>query len=558
MSYPAYTPPNYYDNDEKIQVKKEYMEDDCCSCNENSMFAKWDNWLAVGVGTGALTMMVSTFLPLWRYDSHGTTELEKYWDLSALAGFDGRGYGLIHVKGSWSQSWTTLAQASCDIRNIGQISNMAGAAWSFVTNGGDCSDSQGGTCCSDNELCQGEFAQAMHTRCVEYESMMRVSMVALFANFIACLMIAAGCTVFGLSKRKRTGGVAFGLWLFAGTLSGIMSAVWAVVTDSSFKALSQVSWYPYPSLHVGWYMNMGGYSLVIVNTIIFGFLVLPQVWKFDPAQEKLDKLQRKMDRKKAKDERHQKKKDELQRFIAAGGQPQGYGGYPPQPGYAPQPAPYGQVAPAGGYMGAMQQQQMQQQQLKGGYGNVQAQGAPLVVPGQQGYGAPPAQMPQGGYGAPPVQQTGFGLGPAQGGSVGSAQTGYGSGGQPNVSAMPPGVGGPGYGGGQPNLSSLPPPQQVGNQGGTGGTGGFGPSYGGGQPNLSSLPPGTGGTGPSYGGGQPNLSSLPPGAPGQNAAKRPPGPGTAGYNWPAFQGQPGTDDGETWNKMPAPPPSQQSQ
>jgi hypothetical protein len=336
------------------------------------------------------------------------------------------------------------------------------------------------------------------------------------ANFFACLMIAAGCTVFGLSKRKRTGGVAFGLWTFAGIMAAIMGTVWACVTDASFKTLSQTSWYPYPSLHVSFYMHVGGYSLVLINTTIFGFLVLPDVWKFDPAQEKLDKLQRKMDRKKEKETRHARKKEELQRFI--GQQQQGYGGY------APQPAAYGQVAPAGGYM-----QPMQQQNLKGVYGMTQGNGGmPVAIPGQQpqGYGAPPGQV-----------QTGFGLAPAP---------------------IPQGYGGPGYGGGQPNLSSMPPgaggPPGM-QQGGTGGTG-SGPGYGGGQPNLSSMPPGTGGSyGPSYGGGQPNLGAMP-------GAKRPPGPG--GYNWPAAQGQPGPQaitqgaekGGDQWNKMPSPPPSQQ--
>lgn len=518
MSYPAYDPNGGYDTD-KITVRNEkYFEDDCCSCQENGMFAKPDNWLSCAVGVGALTIMVSTFLPYWRLDTEGTTTLEKYFDLSALAGFESRSYGLIHVRGTWSQSWTTLAQASCDIRNIGQITNIFGATYNWVSSGFDCSEA--GSCCSVSSTCQGDFARAMHARCTEYQTMMRVSMVALFANFIACLMIAAGCTVFGLSKRKRTGGVAFGLWLFSSILCAIMGTVWALISDASFKELSQSSWYPYPSLGVAYYLHTSGWAVVMVCTIVFGFRVLPDVWKFDPAQEKLDKLQRKMDRKKDKEERHAKKKAELQGFIAAQQQPApGYGNY------AVQPVPYG-VAPApGGYMQQrppVQPMPVQQQQLKGGYGNLVGQGGGVVVPGQtpQSQGAP---------------QSGFGLPPAQ------AQGGF--------------TGGPGYG--QPNLSATPPGSQMGGTGGTGGTGGpgyGGPGYGGGQPNLSSMPPGTGGTGPSYGGGQPNLSSMPPGQM-VPAGKPASGPGAGGFNWPAHQGaQQG--DGETWNKMPAPPPSQQ--
>merc|ERR1740138_1390158 len=119
------------------------------------------------------------FLPYWRRDPHGTTELTKYFDFK---GFETKSYGIIHVKASWSQSWTTLAQATCDIRNLGQISGLAAGALKLISGTGKCSGS---------ESCQQGFASNMHIRCLEYQTMMRISMVTMAGTFLGCILIMA-------------------------------------------------------------------------------------------------------------------------------------------------------------------------------------------------------------------------------------------------------------------------------------------------------------------------------------------------------------------------------
>jgi len=313
----------------------EYNRDMTC-CNSNSGFARMDNWCIFLCAFGGLLCLVSTFVPLWRVDSHGTTELERFWDYN---GFDSKSYGVIHVKGSWSQSWTTLAQGACDIRNMGQIAGLGEAALRQVhwVKGGDCEGS---------EECQAGFASSMHMRCVEYQTMMRISMVTLCGTFIAFILIIGGTLVTSMSKRRKSGGMAFGLYLFGGLLLAIVNAVWAAVTDNSFKNLSLAAWYPYPSLHAGFYLHTMGYSLVLIFDTVFGFIVLPSVWSYDPAQEKLDKKKAKLEKRMAKEHQYAAKKEELKAIIAGQqpGQPAAVN-FPPPPGYGQvAPAAYGQPA----------------------------------------------------------------------------------------------------------------------------------------------------------------------------------------------------------------------
>lgn len=484
------------------EAPDEFYQDGVCMCSSTSGFARLDNWCMFAIGLGGFLMMVSLFIPNWRTDPHGTTELEKYWSFS---GFQSRSYGIVHVKGSWSQSWTTLAQGTCDIRNLGQITGIAAAAIKFVSGGGSCSGS---------EACQQGFSANMHMRCMEYQTLMRVSMVTLAGTFLGCILIMAGTLVTSMSKRKKSGGIAFGLYLFAGVLGAIVNAVWALVSDNSFKNMSSTAWYPYPSLDFSFYIHTAGYCLVLIFNSIFGYLVLPDVWTYDPAQDKLDKKKAKLEKRLAKDHQYKAKKEELQGIIN-GGKP---GNFPPPPGFAPGPAPrpYGQPQfPQPGAGQAYGQPQAYGQQA---FGQPQAYGQQPAASqgGPQTFGLPPAA------GEAPVQNTGFGLGAAVETPVQSTGFGLGAPGQlaqPAQPAQPAGRQTGSYNwparGPDPDLAPAPalapapfqpqPPAS---------SGGYQPQP---QPQQQSLP-------------------LPQGAVG------------------GFQDQQGPQRQATWNQMPGPPPS----
>jgi hypothetical protein len=447
-----------YGNDYGAEKKKnqnqedygeEYYQDDNNCCKSNSAFARLDNWCIGLTCFGGLLCMVSTFIPMWRVDPEGTSGISEYWKYN---GFSQRSYGVYHVKGSWSQSWVTLSQAACDIRNIGHITGLAEALGRSLTQWIGTAE------CGGSQSCQQGFVSHMHARCLDYQTLMRISMVTMTGSFLAVILIIAGTLTTSMSKRRATGGIAFGLYMFAGILLCIVNTVWAVVTDVKFKDLAKNAWYPYPSLHVGFYLHVAGYSMVLIFNAIFGFIVMPEVWKFDPAQDKLDKKKKKLEKKMAREQKYAQKKEQLQAIMNANAQ---------QPGHFPPPPGYGQAQPqpqAVGYgYGAPQQPQQPaplgfsgQQQAPQSWGQGGAQ--PVSNPGDFGLGTPA------GSGPPPVAQPGgFGIATPQQVMSDPSSGGYGSygsgqGQEPAKRPSPAGYNWPAYqGGDQWNAMPGPPP-----------------------------------------------------------------------------------------------------
>lgn len=432
--------------DEDGEFEEWYKEHTCpCCTNKKSSWARIDNWCIYFCIFGGLLCMMSTFIPSWRVDDAGTTEITKHWDYS---GFESRSYGIIHVKASWSQSWTTLAQAACDVRNLGQLTGLAAAALSLV-NDGDCAGS---------ESCQQGFSAHMHARCTEYQTLMRISMVTLCGTFLGIICVIAGTLITSMSKRKKSGGIAFGLYMFAGILLCSTNAVWAGISDNAFKNLSKSAWYPYPSLGAGWYIHTVGYLLILISNGVFGYVVLPTVWAYDPAQEKLDKKKAKLAKKIEREQAAKARAEELKGIIAAGQQaPPGYG--QPPPGYGqPPPQAYGmQPGMQQGYGQAYPQPAPMPVAPLGFAGQSDApiygQGGamPVANPGDFGLDAGyAAQQPQGyGYAAQQPDQYGGGTGGSPYSGGGDFGVGVGTGGP----GMAPGVQGGDFGvGAQPGAS----------------------------------------------------------------------------------------------------------
>lgn len=391
--------------------KSKYADEACCeSCDGflDSMWGRIDNWMILICGLMAFLIMITSMLPYWRYDKYGTTAIEEKFN---FRGFSRKYYGIIHIKGKYSKAWATQAQASCDIRDLSMGLTIA----EFILKRGGCSSS---------ESCKMAFTNHAIARCEQYERMSKITYLGLVLTFIGVIFIFSGIISTMLSKRRITGGIAFGLFLFGSILPAIGAGVWAGVTDNAFMILRQTAWYPYPSLYWAFYIYLGGCGVSLVATIIFGVIVLPSVWRYDKATEKLEKKRRKLERKVIRDKNAMKRNDKLQALKAQqmGLQdnaaataynfppPPGFGGgadpnwgaqamYPPPQQYPPQqppPASQQQYPPA-------QQQHLQQYgsyetQTWQGQQTVQAQEQQSLVTGI----APP---PQGGPGPPQLYQS---------------------------------------------------------------------------------------------------------------------------------------------------------
>jgi len=291
------------------------------------------NWLVCFCTFGAFVMTISLFVPYWRVDHHGTTVLEGYY---SFRGFPQKSYGLLHVKGNLQQSWSSYAIAACQFRDLGWVTALASSGYKmFAGNLEGCKGSQD---------CAIGFTGQMYARCEEYQSMMRISYVCLGFTFFAILMCIASTMIAWLSKRRKAGGISFGLYLVASIISSGGCAAWVVVTKNSFLKLQNTAWYPFPGLAVGAYMHIFGCCILCVSSCLFGWIVLPDVMSFDPAQEKIDKRNWKL-----------RKKMERRQFM---GREQGAAKNSPPPpgfnGFSPQPTPYGAGAPAVGAVGCQQ------------------------------------------------------------------------------------------------------------------------------------------------------------------------------------------------------------
>lgn len=374
----------------------------------------------------AFMVMASLFIPLWRYDSHGTTALEELW---VFTGFSSRLYGVLQVKGTYSQSWNTVRQTACDYRTVAGYSSLLWNAW----NAAQGSLEQ----CSKSESCNSGFFLDLQVRCEEYSKIARISHLLLGASFLVILMIIVTSLIAAMcGAPERVGGVVFGLYLIAGMIVFVMNIAWAVITDSGFKRMMEQSWYPYPSLSIGWYINLFSALMLLGAAAFYGVNVLPLVQEYDPVQHKIDK--------------HKKKQKRREDMLDKRAQRQKLAGmnFPPPPGFqqAPPPVQMGAVAPTPyGYHGGPPQQFPPQGGPTGDFGicgpggdawpqgGVMAQ-PPPCSPAAINFGLPPPEsglyppqpsasplvMPP----APGVSIGGgdFGLAPARGGGPGGPQT----------------------------------------------------------------------------------------------------------------------------------------
>lgn len=293
-------------------------------------------WSVIYCCVGALILCISMFIPRWRLDEYGTSDMEKIW---IFTGFDKKSYGLLHVKGSFSQSWNTMTTQTCEFRNIGQISNIGQTVWNVVT-GGDPDD------CKKSENCSSGFLTHMDVRCRMYEKLWTISSVTVAFTFLGVTLCAIACLAFALSNRRKTGGIVFGLFLFSGLISLSMNLAWAFVSDSAFHNLRETAWFPYPCLAIGWFLHLFGSITIIVASATFGFLVIEDACNYDETQEKIDKRNKKMQRLKANQAQAQalqnppqqlwQQQQQQQPPLMAALPPQQALNFPPAPGYGAQ------------------------------------------------------------------------------------------------------------------------------------------------------------------------------------------------------------------------------
>eukprot|EP00928_Gymnodinium_smaydae_P088373 TRINITY_DN72471_c0_g1_i1.p1 TRINITY_DN72471_c0_g1~~TRINITY_DN72471_c0_g1_i1.p1 ORF type:complete len:548 (-),score=87.31 TRINITY_DN72471_c0_g1_i1:292-1827(-) len=362
---------------------------------------------------GTVLLMISTFVPYWRTDNIGTTPIEMGW---SFVGFKSRHYGVLQVKGMSSQSWGTLSNNVCHHRNVQALKSAGTALWALGT--GDFLK------CASGQKCGAGVTAHLAVRCTAYQSMQRISNALLGITFFCVLMGIAGSLAILLMKKQTAGGIVFGLFACSGLLSLSLNIAWAVTTDSAFKSLAQTAWYPYPSLAAAYYLNLTGGLLILIAACLYGAYVMPDVYSYDPAEEKLEKAKGKIDK------RRRKREDAIKQQIAALNFPQppgceqwnGYG----QDGqyYGQQGQYYGGQYDQGQYYGQNGQYQQQGQYYAGGqyqqgYGQ-----------GQQYYQGQQAQNPftsaeyqagqpyQGGVAPTPYgqQQQDFGIGAPGGGA----------------------------------------------------------------------------------------------------------------------------------------------
>lgn len=243
----------------------------------------WAVWVCI---LGALLVAASTFLARWRVDEVGTAEMDKYW---YNQGFETKTYGLLRLQGAMVQSWSTVVTSLCQYRNYGQVMGGIQSLIEMVKNKDW--DLSG---CKGSEQCAGGFITSIQVRCQEYEKMWQVSTTVMVFNFVAVVLTGFAAMLSLLTDRRKTGGLAFGMFLFAGAMVTAANAAWALVTDGSFKRIMETAWYPYPTLGIAYFVNLYGGVVILAAAGVFGFLVVPEVWNFDPEQEELDERKRKL------------------------------------------------------------------------------------------------------------------------------------------------------------------------------------------------------------------------------------------------------------------------
>jgi len=279
---------------------------------------------------GNMLILGSMFITRWRVDDTGTAPLQNFW---SFAGFTRKEYGLLQVRGSRSQSWTSIVRATCEWMQIAQVHTLGAASWQSLFGNED-----GGNC-GGSESCGFGYQRHMHDRCVGYDQIYHVSTVTLGVSFLTVLLSSCGILAATLGSLKRTGGLAFWLLFPVSLLALLADITWAVVTHFTFIKIGRYGWFPYPDLAIGFFLHLYGCLIVVVSSGVFGWLVLPIVWLYDPQQSKLDKRKRKLLRiKRMMQAREREEAVQQQQFLFQQGpampvDPESMN-FPPPPGFA--------------------------------------------------------------------------------------------------------------------------------------------------------------------------------------------------------------------------------
>lgn len=278
----------------------------------------------------------------WRVDEVGTKQLDALWYFSES--FDTKTYGVLTVKGSNSQSWNTLTRTTCEYMNAAAVGALATAFLQLVK-----TKANGATCTGGAESCLEGFSTHMTTRCEQYQKISTLNTALLAVTLVGILMGVAGIVLSCVGSRKKLGGIGFGLLIFPAVLLVILNISWLFVTDEAFTKLGTTAWYPYPSIGIGYYLHLEGSLLLLIASGVFGWLVLPEVNKYDSVQETLDKKRWQLNDLKLFGRRAD---NEAQYLVSAPQMPQSqFNGQMPAYMMQPQPLmmPYGdgvQAAPA--------------------------------------------------------------------------------------------------------------------------------------------------------------------------------------------------------------------
>jgi hypothetical protein len=218
----------------------------------------------------------------WRIDTVGTKQVEGLWYLKQP--FSERTYGIMQVKGSQTQSWNTLSRTTCDFMNYAILGSTATSILSLVGSKAD-----GSACKGGSEACLDGFSRHMTARCEQYQKIWTVNTSLLAMTLVGILMGVTGILLSCMGGKKKMAGIGFGLLIVPSVILFILNLCWLGVTDAAFTTLAITGWYPYPNVGIGYYLHLEGTLLLLISSIVFGILVLPDVNKYDAAEEKLEK-----------------------------------------------------------------------------------------------------------------------------------------------------------------------------------------------------------------------------------------------------------------------------
>lgn len=354
-----------------------------------------ETWALFITCWGLTLIAASCFTPRWRVDDYGTQPLEDKW---IFAGFTSKTYGLLQIIGASTQSWRIVAQTTCDYMTYAAITSgvsiivSAGESWSSADSATEAYD--GTSDAITNTIDSLGFMGHMQVRCDEYTKMSTTSSIVLSFSALIVIMSTMALMFSVMSKRRKTGGIIFGVNIVGGVFGLCCNIAWAVTTDVAFKRIGESAWYPYPSLGIGYYMHLWGSLSVICATCLYGVLVIPQTLAYDAVQEKIDKKEEKLARLRNAAEQEEMMINAMQQ------QPQQFGApmQQQQPQYFPPP-------PGGFQQGGFQQNGFQQggfqqggfqqgpPQFQGGFaGDPNAAGQQQGSPQDPYYGGP-ARMP---------------------------------------------------------------------------------------------------------------------------------------------------------------------